>query len=264
MTKEQQGKLRELHTAQMTVAEIAETMKMKKSDVRRGLVGMGYLPIETKQPAESEFLKGQHIEIPKRTYQRITADVEKKICELREQCYTAEQIRIKLNLHDASTVRNVLKRNGYPTERGKYHKENKPMKLTQISEKSETKEDKPMTLKDVFDDIDKNFGELDEAIDEMIPEERKEPAPAATDTSSETIVPIIKDTTEKPKSQALSGIKMMMELEAMLDEVFGRDVQLTSVYAKAETTEIGFAYGGGEYLITFGQKGVPEYRGDAQ
>ena len=37
-SKEEVGKLREYHTARMTVSEIAETMKKKKSDVPVALI----------------------------------------------------------------------------------------------------------------------------------------------------------------------------------------------------------------------------------
>lgn len=49
MTKEQQGKLREYHTAMMTVSEISERMQLEPKEIRRGLVDMGYLPIEKSQ-----------------------------------------------------------------------------------------------------------------------------------------------------------------------------------------------------------------------
>lgn len=256
MTKSQQGKLRELQTSQLTVSEIAAELNCKKSDVRKALFELGYKPIESKEPAESEFLKGKKpVEIPKRSYRRITPDVERRICELREQCFTCEQIKNKLNICSSESVRQVLIKNGYSTKRGQYHKI--------------TKEEAPeMTIKEVFEDIDKTFGDFSEAVDEMIPEERKEPAPAATDTSSEQdITPVIPDTnnsTEPPKSQALTGIGGLNTIEGALDEWLGNEAEIVAVYANKGQAELTFVYAGQEYIFSFGQKGVPEYDGTTQ
>lgn len=65
MTKEEQGKLRELHTAQMTVAEISQKLQKPEAEIRAELDAMGYRPIEERLKAESEFLMGKSVEIPK-------------------------------------------------------------------------------------------------------------------------------------------------------------------------------------------------------
>lgn len=252
-TSEESGRLREYHTARMTVSEIAGKMQKKKSDIRRKLVEMGYLPIEKKpEPESSEFLKGEPVTIPRREYTKITTMTEKRVCELREQCFTTTQIAKKLHINSPQTVANILKRNGYPTERGKFHKET-----------NETKEDKPMKAASINEEFDK-------AVNEMIAEAKeKEPASAATDTSPEQditpVIPVINDTTEPQKSQApaLTGIKMMMEIEAMLGEVYGRDAQIIDINANGDHCDIGFTYHGREYSLLFAEREeVPDYGND--
>lgn len=123
-TKEDQARLRTLHTKCMTVKEIAKEMQKPQGWIRDELKAMGYKPIETREKPESEFLLNkQKTKIPKRSYTKITPEIEKRVCELREQCFTTYQIADKLHIRSDETVRNVLKRNGYPTERGKYHKQ---------------------------------------------------------------------------------------------------------------------------------------------
>ena len=97
----------------------------------------------------------------------------------------------------------------------------------------------------------------------------KEPVPSANDTSSEqNITPVIlttNDTTEPPKSQdlTLTGIKMMMELEAMLGEVFGREAEIIDINADGEHCDIGFAYRDRKYCLLFAEREeVPEYGND--
>lgn len=255
-SKDELGRLREYQTAQMTVSEIAAKMQKKKSDVRRELVSMGYLPIEIKQKPESEFLSGKTVEIPKRTYTRITPETEKKICELREQCFTIGQIKDKLNLHDESTVRNVLKRNGYPTERGKYHKETKEDTAGQTG----TEEDKPMKAAQINEDFDK-------AVNEMIAEAKeKEPASVGADTSSEVRnspnISTSNDTTETRKSQVLSGVAALNMMQTMISDWTGMAASIVSLFADKDVAELTFMFEGTEYLCQFGPKGVPEYGND--
>ena len=252
-TKEDSAKLREYQTAQMTVAEIAEKMQKKKSDIRRELVSMGYLPKEIKpQPEPSEFLKAfKPVEIKRKPYAKITTSVEKRVCELRESCHTTTQIAQKLNIAQ-QTVSNILKRNGYSTKRGEYH---------QLSlDKQEIKEDKPVKVNEDFE----------KAVDQMIAEAKeKEPVPSANDTSSEQditpVIPTIDNTTVSPKSQApaLTGIKMMIEIEAMLGVVFGRDAQIIDINANSDHCDIGFSYHDREYSVLFAEREeVPDYGND--
>lgn len=256
-TKEDTAKLREYQTAQMTVKEIAEKMHHPKQWIRDELKRMGYTPIESKpEPEKSEFLKGfKPVEIKRRPYAKITSSIEKKVCELREQCFTTTQIAEKLNIGSQQTVSNILKRNGYSTKRGEYHK----LSLEDITE---TKEDKPMKAAQVNEDFEK-------AVNEMIAEAKeKEPAPSANDTSSKEItsgISTINDTTDKPESQApaLTGIKMMMEIEAMLGEVFGRDAEIIDINANSDHCDIGFTYHGREYSVLFAEREeVPDYGND--
>lgn len=244
-TKEELGKLREHQTSMLTVSEIAEKMQKDKREVRQELVRMGYLPREVRpEPEKSEFLNGKgKITVPKRKYTKITPEVEKRICELREQCFSTYQIADKLNVGSAKTVLNILKRNGYPTERGNFHKEDKPMKAAQINE------------------------DFEQAVSEMIAEAKeKEPAPSANDTSSKEITPAIStinDTTDKPECQAISGITALGILESALLNAFGDRADVTRIFAERQIAELFFVYGGQEYGFTFGVKeGVPDYGND--
>ena len=277
-TKEDQARLRVLHTKCMTVKEIAKEMQKPQGWIRAALEDMGYKPIETREKPESEFLKGskKKNEIPKRVYNRITPETEKKICELREQCFTIAQIRLKLNLHDESTVRNVLKRNGYPTERGKYHKQDtagqtgtkqdKPSQINRefdaavdqmIAESEAQKEEKEVTLNEVFKDIDEKFGK------------EKEPASVGADASSKGVIDVKNETSSQPydtiepqKSQApaLTGIKMMLLLEQMLVDELGEDPTVTKIFADRGQCEVGFSYKDKEYALLFGVKeDIPDY-----
>lgn len=275
-TKEDQARLRTLHTKCMTVKEIAKEMQKPQGWIRTALEDMGYKPIESREKPESEFLKSskKKTEIPKRVYNRITPETEKKICELREQCFTIAQIRLKLNLHDESTVRNVLKRNGYPTERGKYHKQDtagqtgtkqdKPSQINRefdaavdqmIAESEAQKEEKEVTLNEVFKDIDEKFGK------------EKEPASVGADASSEVRnspnISTSNDTTEPQKSQAVSGITALSLLESALMNAYGREAEITRIFAERSIAELFFVIGGQEYGITFGIKeGIPDYGND--
>lgn len=261
-TKKDQAKLREYQTAQMTVAEIAGKMDKPAELIRAELDAMGYRPIESKPKPESEFLKGfQPVEIPKHKYRRITPETEQKICELRDQCFTLDQIAVKLNIA-STTVKKILVRNGYPTERGKYHKteQDKPGKINkefdaavdQMIEEAQAKEDaQEMTIKEVFEDIDKKFSGKE-----------KEPAPSANDASSAEItpvIPIINDSTPEPKSQesGLSGIGMMISIESMLDDYLGSESEMTEVRADRDRCTIRFVYAGKEYTILFAQEQEP-------
>lgn len=87
-TKQDQAKLREYQTAQMTVAEIAEKMDRPIEWIRTELEAMGYKPIESKPaPEPSEFLEGfEPVKITgKRSYNRMTPEKVKTLIELRAQ-----------------------------------------------------------------------------------------------------------------------------------------------------------------------------------
>ena len=260
-TKEDTAKLREYQTAQMTVKEIAEKMHHPKQWIRDELKRMGYTPIETKpKPEKSEFI-GKKISIPRKSYAKITPEIEQKVCELREQCFTTTQIAEKLSINSQQTVSNILKRNGYSTKRGEYHKlslDGQAGTKEDTAVPTNTKEDKPMKAAKVNEEFDK-------AVDQMIAEAKeKEPVTSANDTSSEQditpVIPTTNNTTEPPESQALSGIKMMIEIEAMLGEVFGRDAEIIDINANGDHCDIGFTYYGREYSLLFAEREeVPVY-----
>ena len=241
-TKENQAKLREYQTAQMTVKEIAVKMQRPQQLIRAELEAMGYKPIEDKPKPESEFLKGKEpVKVGRKPYAKITPEIEQKVCELSGQGKSQMQIAIKLDIC-LSSVKRIMQK----------HKADKP-KPSQINE------------------------DFEAAVNEMIAEAReekamtvteKEPAPSANDASSKEITPAIStinDTTEKPESQApaLTGIKMMMEVEAMLGEVFGRDAQIIDINANGDHCDIGFTYHGREYSVLFAEREeVPDYGND--
>lgn len=237
-TKEDQAKLREYQTAQMTVKEIAVKMQRPQQLIRAELEAMGYKSIEDKPKPESEFLKGKEpVKVGRKPYAKITPEIEQKVCELSGQGKSQMQIAIKLDIC-LSSVKRIMQK----------HKADKP-KPSQINE------------------------DFEAAVNEMIAEAReekamtvteKEPAPSANDASSEKkdseTLSTNDSNTEPPKSQVLSGIKMKMELEAMLGEVYGRDAEIVYVNADAEHCDIGFAYRGREYSLLFAQREeVPEY-----
>lgn len=265
-TKEDQARLRVLHTKCMTVKEIAKEMQKPQGWIRTALEDMGYKPIESREKPESEFLLNkQKTKIPKRSYTKITPEIEKRVCELREQCFTIYQIADKLHIRSEETVRNVLKRNGYPTERGKYHKQDtagqtgtkqdKPSKINRefdaavdqmIAESEAQKEEKEVTLNEVFKGIDEKFGK------------EKEPASSANDTSSEVRnspnISTSNDTTETQKSQALSMIEMLSIVDNAVTSVFGSEAEPTYLHADRSAGEYRFVHGGREYAVCFGER----------
>lgn len=250
-TKKDQAKLREYQTAQMTVKEIAVKMQRPQQLIRAELEAMGYKPIEDKPKAESEFLTGfQPVEIKRKPYAKITTSVEKKVCELREKCMTTTQIAKKLNIGSQQTVANILKRNGYSTKRGEYHK----LSLEDITK---TKEDKPMKVAKVNEEFDK-------AVSEMIAEAKeKEPAPIAAETDSAMVekeVLFNNDNINIKKSQPLTGVRMLGELENLLREIFTEQLEITSLSGELDVASIKFRLDGEGYWISFGpQQDVPMY-----
>lgn len=250
-TKEDADKLIVYYTAQMTVKEIAKKMGKPAGFIRDELKSRGYEPIEKHPKAESEFLKGKEpVKIERKPYARITTAVEKRVCELRESCHTTTQIAMTLNIAQ-QTVSNILKRNGYSTKRGEYHK----LSLEDITE---TKEDKPMKAAKVNEDFEK-------AVDEMIAEAKeKEPVPSANDTSSEVepleSVSISNDNISAKKSQPLTGVRMLGELENLLNELFTGSVEITFLSGELDVASIKFRLDGEGYWISFGpQQEVPSY-----
>lgn len=235
-TKEDQAKLREYQTAQMTVKEIAKKMGKPADFIRSELRSMGYKPIEQKsKPEKSEFLNGP-VKIGKKPYTRITTGIEKKCLEMRDQGLSIFQISKELDI-GCSSISRIFK---------KYGKK----KPSQINEDFEAA-------------VDEMIAEMKEEKSVKLTDTEKEPAPIAAeaDSSREKEVLTNNDITEKPKCQALSGIKMMMELEAMLGEVYGRDAEIVSVSADAEHCDIDFEHEGVRYSLTFGiRQTLPEYR----
>ena len=106
--------------------------------------------------------------------------------------------------------------------------------------------------KDKPSQINKDF---DKAVNEMITEAKKEPAPAATDTSStsENINSLYpNDNTDELKSQALNGVDFIGLFEGMLHEGYGDKAKIVKVSADKEKASVVFECEGGAYGLNFG------------
>lgn len=140
---------------------------------------------------------------------------------------------------------------------GKKHKEimeitglSRSVLYTLIPVGKDSKDKKPRKFKKSAQ-VNKDF---DQAVDEMIAETKKEPAPAATDTSSsnENINSLYpNDTIDEPKSQALSGISGSNNIEAALEEWLGNEKEIVYLKADTESAEVRFKCDGRVYSMTF-------------
>lgn len=234
-TKEDQAKLREYQTAQMTVKEIAKKMGKPSEWIRSELENMGYKPIEEKEkPEKSEFLNGT-VKISKKPYARITTGIEKKCLEMRDEGLSILQISKRLNI-GCSSISRIFK---------KYNKK----KPSQINEDFEAA-------------VNEMIEEIKEEKEVKLTDTEKEPAPVATvtDSSREKEVSLTNDNTNAPKCQSLTGVKMVGILEDLLHELYDETVEITSLGADTEHCDIRFTQGGREYGINFGLVGgMPRY-----
>lgn len=97
--------------------------------------------------------------------------------------------------------------------------------------------------------------DFDKAVNEMIAEAKKEPAPAATDTSStseniNSLYPY--DNIDEPKSQALNGVDFIGLFEGMLHEGYGDKAKIVKVSADKEKASVVFECEGRAYGLNFG------------
>lgn len=86
------------------------------------------------------------------------------------------------------------------------------------------------------------------------PHKKKEPAPAATDTSSsnENINSLYpNDNIDELKSQPLSGISGSNNIEAALEEWLGNEKEIVYLKADTESAEVRFKCDGRVYSMTF-------------
>lgn len=94
----------------------------------------------------------------------------------------------------------------------------------------------------------------------LLPAKEKEPATAATATSSvsskdENSLAHTNDNTKAPESQALRGVEVIGLMQTMLigiEESFGDNVEVMSLRADSDTASIMFRYGGTAYSVQFG------------
>lgn len=99
--------------------------------------------------------------------------------------------------------------------------------------------------------------DFDKAVNEMIAEAetKKEPAPAATDTSSsnENINSLYpNDSIDEPKSQPLNGVDFIGLFEGMLHEGYGDKAKIIKVSADKEKASVVFECEGKDYGLNFG------------
>ena len=143
---------------------------------------------------------------------------------------------------------------------GKKHKEimeitglSRSVLYTLIPVGKDSKDKKPRKFKKSAQ-VNKDF---DQAVDEMIAEAetKKEPAPAATDTSStsENINSLYpNDTIDEPKSQTLNGVDFIGLFEGMLHEGYGDKAKIVKVSADKEKASVVFECEGKDYGLNFG------------
>lgn len=91
---------------------------------------------------------------------------------------------------------------------------------------------------------------------------KKEPAQAATCTDSEAVIGndntnslCLNDTTDRAKSQALSGISGLSCMESALNEWLGlgQEAEIVSVRADQTDSELVFEHKGEKYIMAFGR-----------
>ena len=141
---------------------------------------------------------------------------------------------------------------------GKKHKEimeitglSRSVLYTLIPVGKDSKDKKPCKFKKSAQ-INEDF---DKAVSEMIADIKKEPAPAATDTSSEEtehISTINNDTIETTESQALNGVDFIGLFEGMLHEGYGNKAKIVRVNADKEKASVVFECEGRAYGLNFG------------
>lgn len=166
-----------------------------------------------------EFLSGRESSEKKPLFggnKKITTKTIAKINELRQQGKTHKEIADKLGIGTATVNRYLHK-------------------------------DKPSQINEDFD----------KAVNEMIAEAetKKEPAPAATDTSSsnENINSLYpNDNTDELKSQALNGVDFIGLFEGMLHEGYGDKAKIVKVSADKEKASVVFECEGRDYGLNFG------------
>lgn len=120
-TKQETLRLRELQTGFNTVDEIAVDLNKSQLDVTNKLMSMGYKPIQKKtEPEQTSFPLSKAVEIPqpkkrkKRT--QVTPEIEKRVCELREQRFKLSEIEEMTGI-DQTTASRIVQRNGMPREK---------------------------------------------------------------------------------------------------------------------------------------------------
>ena len=117
-TAEETSRLHTLQTGMKTVAEIAADLHKHPIDVQNKLISLGFKPrYERPEPEQTSFNVGKAVEIPQRKRRtQVTPEIEKRVCELREQRFKFSEIAEKTGL-DCSTCSRIAKRNGLPIEK---------------------------------------------------------------------------------------------------------------------------------------------------
>lgn len=117
-TVEETNRLYTLQTGMKTVGEIAVELHKPPLDVENKLLSLGFKPLHKRPgPEQTSFNVGKAVEIPqKKRRTRVTPEIEKRVCELREQRFKFSEIAKKTGL-DCSTCSRIAKRNGLPIEK---------------------------------------------------------------------------------------------------------------------------------------------------
>ena len=212
-----------------SVSEIACLMGLNAKKVNEIIFGEA-----KEEPQEAEKSVPEPAAPGKRSrYNRLTELIRNKIIELKEQGKSNAVVAKELGIGQTTVYR------AWTEYRGGRH----PSKINE---------------------------EFDKAVDEMIEESKnktiteereempkaKEPAPAATDTSStkneNKTLSTNNDIIDEPKSQALNGVDFIWLFEDMLHEGYGDKAKIVKVIADKEKASVVFECEGRAYGLNFG------------
>lgn len=134
-TNQETLRLQQLQTGLKTVDEIASDLNKTQLDVTNKLMSLGYKPRHKKpEPDQISFPISTEIEIPLQTKRkkrtRVTPEIEKRVCELREQRFKFSEIE-ELTGIDQSTASRIVRRNEMPSERRTVETKKEPAPVTQ-------------------------------------------------------------------------------------------------------------------------------------
>lgn len=120
-TAEEVSRLHTMRTGLKTVNEMAAELKKQPLDVENKLLSLGFKPLHKRpEPEQTSFNIGKAVEIPqpKRRKKRtqVTPEIEKRVCELRDERFKFSEIAEKTGISQATASR-IAQRNGFPSEK---------------------------------------------------------------------------------------------------------------------------------------------------